>query len=394
MKVLEAQAGPSGARFYFKAEQPALWTVTFQDLKPSYYSQKSIYMKLNRVTLPSLIALFSSFIAVAQPQLTADDLSAVGDKKINYVADSTGIEPGPAGANMSWDFSTISRTGTNDSSISEVVAASSTPYASDFPTATLAAQSVSGNSWAYYTTSSTQASMIGVVASASGTTVKQKYTNPMLILQVPFTYNQSMSDDFEGSYDASGVTIYVTGTSTSTADAYGTVIMPHRTFTNVLRVKNVSFTKDSFDLFGSWYVSTTEATSYSYVIPGRVAPVLTIMYTQSTTNGIPSDGIKTVTFNDVEPLASVKPLSMLNADVNLYPNPASWNANLVVNAKENSTVEVSICNALGQKVADQNASLHVGQNSLALPVSSLKSGVYFVNISDGKGSLTKRLVIE
>jgi hypothetical protein len=235
--------------------------------------------------------------------------------------------------------------------------------------------------------------MVGIVGSASGTTVKQKYSNPQLILKVPFTYNQSQSDDFEASYDANGITIYRTGTSTSTADAYGTVIMPRRTYTNVLRVKNVTFSKDSFDLFGDWFVITVEVTSYSFISPGRVAPVLTIMYTQTTSNGVPGDPAKTVTFNDIEPLASVKPLSMLNADVKLYPNPASTNTNLVVNAKENSAVEVSISNALGQKVSSQKTNLHAGQNSLELPVSNLNAGVYFVNISDGNGSLTKQLVI-
>jgi hypothetical protein len=394
MKVFERKRAPRGPLFVLKAEQQSGLRVTFRIPNPSKPSRKPKFMKLNRFVLPSVIALFSSFMAVAQPQLTADDLPALGDKKTDYVADSVGVEAGPAGANMSWDFSTLARIGSNDSVISEVVAASSTLYASDFPSATLAAKSVSGNSWAYYSTSATQASMLGVVASSGSTTVKQKYNDPQLILQVPFTYNQSMSDDFEASYDANGITVYRSGTSTATADAYGTVIMPHRTFSNVLRVKNVSFIKDSFDLFGDWVSTTTEVTSYSFISPGRVAPILTIMYTTTTTQGIPGSGTKTVTFNDLEPLASVKPLSMLNADVKLYPNPASSTSNLVVNAKENSTVNVSICNALGEKVACQYARLHAGQNSVSLPVENLKSGIYFVNISDGTGSLTRRLIIE
>jgi hypothetical protein len=352
-------------------------------------------MKLNSsISLTGFIVLSFASLCMAQPQLTVDDLPSAGDKKIDYVADSTGIEPGPAGASVTWDFSTLKRISSMDSISSEVVVASSTPYASDFPAADLATKSVSGSSWAYYSSNSTQAALIGVVVSNGSTTVKQKYSDPQIIIKVPFSYNQSMTDAYEASYDASGVTIYRTGTSTATADAYGTLIMPHRTYTNVLRVKNVSSTKDSFDFFGDWFITTTDATSYSYISPGRTAALLTIMYVSTTTNGIPSDGTKTVTFNDTDPLASVRKLPALSGKIDLYPNPATENSTIRIDVKENTQVRINICSTLGQSVFAQTAQVKTGTNNVTLPLNGLNSGVYFVNVSDGVNTSTQRLIIK
>src|SRR5579871_2224985 len=82
-----------------------------------------------------LIAIISSGHAQA-PILTADSINPVIGESLTGSVFSNVVNPGPSGANQTWDFSSYSSgnvfTGT-------VVPADSTPYSSDFPSANVAA---------------------------------------------------------------------------------------------------------------------------------------------------------------------------------------------------------------------------------------------------------------
>lgn len=78
----------------------------------------------------------------------------------------------------------------------------------------------------------------------------------------------------------------------------------------------------------------------------------------------------------------------------IYPNPANKSAFLAIDLKNNSTVKVSILNALGQQVKASDSVAQAGPNDISLDLGGLSKGIYFVNINADGASGTKKLVIE
>ena len=76
----------------------------------------------------------------------------------------------------------------------------------------------------------------------------------------------------------------------------------------------------------------------------------------------------------------------------LYPNPATGNFSLEGNSKDASQLEVSIYNALGQKVLDEKMSAGAGPFRHAFDISGMSAGIYYVNIFDGTTQRCLKLV--
>jgi hypothetical protein len=71
----------------------------------------------------------------------------------------------------------------------------------------------------------------------------------------------------------------------------------------------------------------------------------------------------------------------------IYPNPAT-NGYLYVTSKLNGAKNISVFDVLGKQVLKNKL------NGERLDISSLKSGVYFLTIEQGKSSTTKKLIIK
>lgn len=84
-----------------------------------------------------------------------------------------------------------------------------------------------------------------------------------------------------------------------------------------------------------------------------------------------------------------------NAVVSLFPNPASEMINLAFNLKQDATVQYSIINMMGRVVLTNDfTNLTTGSNKISVPVKSLTSGSYFVQISiNNQSVVTKKLLI-
>ncbi|MFZ4400774.1 MAG: C10 family peptidase [Bacteroidales bacterium] len=77
--------------------------------------------------------------------------------------------------------------------------------------------------------------------------------------------------------------------------------------------------------------------------------------------------------------------------LSIYPNPAHGTLNINGNFKTSGTVKYDISNILGSKVISSNMSVSLGNQNKAIDISQLKSGIYFLNIENGK-SVTKFVV--
>ncbi|MCX8479126.1 MAG: T9SS type A sorting domain-containing protein [Chitinophagales bacterium] len=74
----------------------------------------------------------------------------------------------------------------------------------------------------------------------------------------------------------------------------------------------------------------------------------------------------------------------LNA-VSLFPNPASNQMNIQLNATQNNTLQLEVLNGVGQVVYTNKARVSNGNNNYSLNVSEWNNGVYFLQISAPNG---------
>jgi hypothetical protein len=76
----------------------------------------------------------------------------------------------------------------------------------------------------------------------------------------------------------------------------------------------------------------------------------------------------------------------------IYPNP--FNSEVVIEAESNFSKEstIEVYNVLGKKLFTVNEKLKSGKTNLNL--SSLENGVYFIRLTNGNLSTTKKLVKE
>ncbi len=78
----------------------------------------------------------------------------------------------------------------------------------------------------------------------------------------------------------------------------------------------------------------------------------------------------------------------------IYPNPASNNATLAIDLKDNSNVDVTVMNMVGQVVKTNKAQGQVGENNINIDITGLASGIYMVNVKVGAASSTKKLIVQ
>lgn len=78
--------------------------------------------------------------------------------------------------------------------------------------------------------------------------------------------------------------------------------------------------------------------------------------------------------------------------LNLFPNPVNDILNLEINGQLTGTFEMRIFNLAGQQVKTSQLDLIVGENKTALDVSDLASGNYFLQLSDGRKMMSRKLV--
>ncbi len=72
----------------------------------------------------------------------------------------------------------------------------------------------------------------------------------------------------------------------------------------------------------------------------------------------------------------------VNNQVNIYPNPVQNELNISFNIENNSVVEVSVVNLIGQEVLlPVNGRYNAGKNNIMLSTNSLTNGIYIVNIN-------------
>ena len=313
---------------------------------------------LQKLCIISFTAL--AFVTAAQPSLTNASNSPVVGDNFNW-RNSTYVSPGSAGASQTWNLSSMSTA----SSITtySTVAAASTPSGSSFPSANVS--STDGTSYLYFATSA--ASWLNYGSIAGG--IVFSYSNPETFLNYTFNYTNTFSDAWACTF-TNGITFKRFGTSTVTADGWGTVTTPAGTFNNVMRIHLLQVYKDSATSFPLIINYTND--EYIWYRPGTHFAVASVSSFTTGSSVTTSGGY----LNNV--LTGINENNPIVKSFGVFPNPASQNVNVNYNLETSKACELFIYNGTGQLVKHISEPETVaGENKFRLNISDLSSGIYY-----------------
>lgn len=332
----------------------------------------------------------------AQVVLTqANHAPSAGDTYVMYQIDSIGVTPGASGSSAVWNF-TATPTRTTIASTNSCVASTNTMYpvgAIARATGTAAAN--------YYTSTSGQLNFWGGNIKISIVNADYVFSTPAVHASYAMVYNSTATSTFVGTVTSGTNSGSISGgTSTVTADGQGTLNLPNRSFSNALRVKTYTgfnFSVPAFGANGSVKQETWDYYSNLTNYPStKIVPLFTILTnTIDLTSPLPNTQTNTlVLINKDYEYVSITENSSEVAELNLFPNPADNNFNLIFINEKAEQAAVEITNSLGQLVKKENLANTKGLVKHNIDITNINAGVYFVKVNVGNRSSIKKLTIQ
>lgn len=329
-------------------------------------------------TLMALVAGLNS-VVTAQISITASDMPTVGEAYVFVTGDSiwgAGIDVS-AGTNKTWDFSNAVPSTFNQET-EEWVSVSSSVFGSDFPLATIAASTESGDSTdaLFFTIDDTGFYQIG-----NGSLDGNGYTTPgVQLAALPMTYNTTFgsSSDIETTLD--GLPITGTAVCSAVVDGWGTIKTPLGTF-QALRVKrDVNFT---ISLFGIPVTATDANVEFWAKDYGR--PVFS--YTTTTSNVLGEISVSSFATWISEAIVSTKAPAPTVQQFSMAPNPATDRTYIDVATKGAHQVKVCIFSTTGQLMSTTNVNARNDVQQISVDIAAFPTGTYTVVLLGSNGKV-------
>jgi hypothetical protein len=288
----------------------------------------------------------------------------------------------PSGTAQTWNYANAFVI--DDTNAISFVNPASTPYASNFPNATLASYDAPTD-FANYFISTANGFYIDGFYDGMGTPPFQNVNpNPdLLVFPVPFTYNNTRNNNAKVEVIQSGTPsfkIVLTIVQQFVCDAYGTLTTPAFTNQQVIRVKLIQYSVDTtyVDVLGNgnWtYVSSNPPsdTSVTYTFArNSTLPIMMEIYAEPS-----AQTTSTGAAYYVSVLSGVNEITAGVKDVTAYPNPVS-NGVLKFRIDNTSASELSIYDLSGKAVYSTTVA---GVKSLTVYTSNLAAGSYIYKVT-------------
>lgn len=281
--------------------------------------------------------------ATAQPVLNQANVAQNFNAEF-YYRDATGFSPGGAGPNQTWDFSNLGDLMFLGTDTAIPVAGSA--YASMFPTANYLYkfEGIFGDADNYFYHNLTADKFEILSLGYNGETGDVFTPNPKTYVTFPYTYNTVFTDTFQTTEDATATTY------TATYDAYGTLIMPFGTFTNVIRQK----------------VVTNGETDYNYFNVSPFYPILQTVLSENVLGIIQDNTILGVGGHTANDGIAVFPVPARDVVTIQFPDNISEAA-------------INLSDITGKTILSQKEA-NVNNNSITFDIQSLTSGIYFLTV--------------
>jgi len=339
---------------------------------------KKLYVLLSLLSAP----------AIAQPAFDAFPTIANNTTSTYKTTDYTGTAPSStSGSNVTWDFSDVIF-GTEENSTTVYTNMASSTHSSTFPTANLFGRNTDGSE-IFLNVNSTTQTILG--QHIDGEDVYIIHTDPEISLTLPLAYNASTSDNFEGHFTWDDYYSTYTGTIMTTYDAYGTLITPNGTFTNIGRLKTVRDETQTTDYDGDVHTFRYVSTTYSWQYPGEFDSRFTIDNIKDYHDGVFNPATETTTASINTATVTGLANTSRAAYALVYPQPAKNEINI-------SAAELlGECSAViyaigGEAVLNQQGSADAN-HVLTLDIQSLQKGMYVVEVNNNDKLYRSKLIV-
>jgi hypothetical protein len=333
----------------------------------------------------AVVALFAGS-AFAQISLTAAVHGPVIGDSFNILrADTTGVQPGPAGASQTWNFSSLV-IDTVPASITYDDLANQT-FAADFPNGNMVLADGSGG----FTILESNANALTLHGINNSTLGSIPYTDAQILMNFPVSFGAANvnNDAFAASYTLLGFPVTRSGTSSTVADAYGTLILPGGTFNNVLRVKTTSSINDATPLGAT----TTDQVDYKWYDANNKNYLLTISVTTTVAPILGTTVTKVVAVLDNPTASGLSERRNDIGNISVFPNPASDHFLLNIDLKKSGKYTLSVFSADGRiMMNDSDVNMLAGRQNRSLDISAFPEGIYLLCVAGEDASQTIRFI--
>ena len=328
-------------------------------------------------TTAILVLVLWSAVSVAQPNLDETNFRMnIGDHY--YIHQTDYQDPGGGGADLFWDFSTLPLTAIDTL---EVIDPLDSPFGDNFGNASVALKTIS-DVHVYYSQEETGVYTEGNASPSAWT----PFIDPKLQYMLPATLNSNTSDDYYKVTDSgNGTEIISEGTTNLVADAYGTLVMPFGTYTDVLRFvrteENISMTIADQD---TTFVPTT-LIQHFYVCEQSGWALLEL-------NENIVDGVSFYGAIAIEPdvVVSIEETEGADLEVELFPNPSSGQVTIRVNANDYAPWKLRIVGQRGRTILRDTG---LGNLDHLLDLQNLTPGNYTVELLLDNGTVVRHSLI-
>jgi hypothetical protein len=321
---------------------------------------------------------FIIFMAVLPIMLWAQVPSATNFENwhngmsVVYTQMQLGAHPGPAGANLIWDFSAFSDT------LSPV-----TTTADSFNYHDQTNYPPTQHTWCLYTTDSVNFPYVYFYKSGASSYIVGNinyegvagmvnfyypYGGTWSYAKTPMNYGDEPTDSVTRWYYLPGDTVKGFGLDTILGDAWGKIILPGGiTHNRTLRVKTSRYYTDTTTLG----VLHSSQTTYAWYDSAHAYPLLRMDSIVT-----PLGTTRHILFSDIG--AGINHLSQSQVSANIFPNPNNGNFTLNYNLSSPKAI-LNVRDITGRLVYSQNINGMSGKETI--DVSSLSQGIYYWELS-------------
>jgi hypothetical protein len=354
-------------------------------------------MKNLNQLLRLLIICLSSSTAFGQPTITNQIMMDVGASAPVQYFEQTSFDPGPAGANQSWDMSQIPAKG--QPIVWTALEPSQTPWTADFPAATHAfhfpQDSMEGT--LYYHYDGNQLNLLGTINTLStslfqDTLVYDFNANPQLEMAFPMSYQDQVKDTAMGSavisFGGNSITVDRTIYRTIRADGYGDLTTPYSSYSNVLRVIIDENVEDR--TFGQVVTRQVNRRFYWYSPNEKY-----LLLQMDSLAVVPTAGPTTVSFNmfyrSGEVTTSIDNNIASDISLKAYPNPADEQLNISLNLPHSAKIKIEILDLQGRLIRSQHTQ---GMNNISLNTADIAPGIFLLVVQTSEGKASQLITIK
>ncbi len=229
--------------------------------------------------------------------------------------------------------------------------------------------------------------------------VKISFEQPIVDLKFPFAYGDAINGTMVGTYAVANQEYAIDGTYITSADAWGTLIMPDgNVYENTLRIK-VDKNYEQFMGANKYQIHTVR---YQYFAEGVRYPVLIVLESDITSDCNCSCGnsktydayFATPDFRNLEPKNQPQSLAIKNFSYEVSPNPFENELTATFKLESAANVSINMIDNAGKVVATiVDAQLNEGDYVYTTNTENLPAGQYSLSVLvNGQKAISSKVI--